>query len=185
MDRRAVLRAGLATGAAALAGCVTAAGGPGESGGEIASGGPGGGNATGETGTDGAGPALGEPTFEVVDSGCGVQRSAVAVQRDEDAGAILVEGTISARNACFTASLAEAVYGSGTDSLWVDVVAEERPDAGVCAQCITEISYRVRLPFSGGLPGRIAVTHDGTLVCPDGNAGRVSGNRTTRRTASR
>lgn len=172
MKRRTLVRAGIATGAAAIAGCVQSAGGPG---------GQTDGNATGreetdgnETDGEGAGdaPTLGEPTFEVVESGCGTETSTASVRTDEAAGEVVVEGTIPGRNACYTAALDGAVYGAETDSLWVAVVAEERPDAEVCGQCIVEIAYRVRLPFEGGLPGRIAVTHDDTLVCPDGSKER-------------
>lgn len=167
MKRRTLLQTGVATGAIALAGCLASGGSAPGKGNGTDDGNTTDGNATGDGPAAGAAPTLGEPSFEVVESGCGTQRSAVSITTDEAAGEVVVEGTIAARSACYTAALEGAVYGAETDSVWVDVVTEERPDAAVCAQCITEIRYRVTLPFEGGLPERVAVTHDGSLACPD------------------
>lgn len=139
----------------------------------------------GDGSDDSSAPTLQDVSFEVLDSGCGSGAIAASTSVDEAAGEVTVEGTITGPNACYTAELREAVYGAETDSLWVDVVATHRDDAGVCAQCITEIRYRVTLPFEGGLPSRVAVTHDGELVCPvDGGAGgREAGPSTNNSTA--
>lgn len=187
MKRRNVLRTGAAAGALALAGCL-ASGGPAGPGDGTETDGPGGNGTDGTTTTDGGGdggdgdvPALGEVGFEILDAGCGVERNAATVRTDDDAGEVVVEGTIAAPSACYTASLAETVYGSTTDSAWVDVVTERRPDAQACAQCITEIEYRATLPFEGGLPGRVAVTHDGSLVCSGGGPAADDGGNATDR----
>lgn len=126
-------------------------------------------------GPDGEGPTLQNVSFEVLDAGCGTETSVAAVSTDEAAGEVTVEGAITGPNACYTAELREAVYGAETDSLWVDVVATRQDDAGVCAQCITEIRYRVTLPFEGGVPSRVAVTHDGEMVCTADGDGREAG----------
>jgi hypothetical protein len=51
----------------------------------------------------------------------------------------------------------------------VAVVVADRADAGdVCTEAIVEIDYRVTVSMSGGLPGTVAVTHDGRTVTTAG-----------------
>lgn len=177
MQRRALLGT-VAASAAAIAGCTTAdaraplfgADGADDDGNESDDG-----DSDGTGTPSGDAPTLQDVTFEVVDSGCGAGGSTADVSTDEAAGEVTVEGTITGSDACYTAELEEAVYGAETDSLWVDVVSTREEGAGVCAQCITSIRYRVTLPFEGGLPGRVAVTHDGELACPGDGPGRGDG----------
>lgn len=181
MNRRTFLSGTVGAGALLLSGCL--AGGPGAGPGDgdetTTDGGNGtttssgnetttengGGNETTAVGDDDAGsPALSGTEFAVVSADCGVGASDAKVSLDDAAGTVAVEGTITAPSACYTASLADARYGGETDSLWVDVVTERPEDAGVCAQCLTEVEYRATLSFEGGLPARVAVTHDGEVV---------------------
>lgn len=162
MERRALLTAALASSAGALAGCVSRVAGPGGADGEP----DGTENTTTTDGTaESGGTRLVDTSFEVLGVDCGVETSEATVTRDADAGEVRVEGTLTGSSPCYTASLADAAYGADLDALWVAVVTERRPDAGVCAQCLAEIRYRLTASFEGGLPARVAVTHDGALAC--------------------
>lgn len=171
MKRRTLLHAAASTGAVALAGCISDGGGPGAPGtdaettDEPSDDTPDGTTDDGEPTGDGV--SLAETEFEILDAGCGTERNVADVTTDEAGGVVTVDGTVTASSGCYTAKLAGATYGAEADSVLVDVVTERRSDVEACVQCLTEIDYRVRLSFDGGLPGRVAVTHDGTQVCDE------------------
>lgn len=161
MRRRDLLGTGLAGAVAALAGCVSGVGDP-----EPAA--PGGngtdGNRTTTAGGDGDVPAVDDSSFEVRNRGCGTAAETATVDLDESAAEVTVDGTTTGSNACFTAELADATVDPDVDALWVAVETREEGGAGACAQCLTEIDYRARFALDGGVPTRVVVTHDGSVV---------------------
>lgn len=115
-------------------------------------------------------PAIEEATLSTRDivSGQEVDEATVTVEDD----AVVVTGTIWGSDGCKTATLDAAEYDVGADTLSVAIATRDRGDAGdACTEALVEIDYRVRVTFSGGLPGTVAVTHDGRAVTTAATAG--------------
>jgi len=108
-------------------------------------------------------PAIEEATLSVRDIASGQEVDEATVTAED--GAVVVTGTIWGSDGCKTASLDAAEYDAGADTLSVAIATRDREDAGdACTDALVEIDYRVRVTFSGGLPGTVAVTHDGRAV---------------------
>ena len=156
MDRRQLLaRFGAVLGTASLGGCLERyreiAGGTGD---ETTTEG----TITGETA--GGRPTLASQTFEIVDGGCGQQKSDANVEFDSAATSVAVTGTIAVSDACHTAKLAGASYDPESGTLEVTVVSKKKEGADICAQCIVEIDYEASFDFEGGLPQTVTVVHE-------------------------
>lgn len=150
MDRRTLLRRGVAVSALAIAGC-TAENGP--------SGG--GDGAEGETPTTES-VAIGDVSFAVTGiDGSGTPGVDVSFDAEDDG--VRFEGIIQGADGCKTAVLDAVDYDREADTVTLSVITEDRPDAGdACTQQIVFVSYEATVAFSGGLPSRAVVTHDGT-----------------------
>ena len=98
-----------------------------------------------------------DQSLEILESACGQQRDEASVTVDKSAHTVSVTGTVWGNDAGYTAALDEVRIDGGR--LEVTVVAEEDPDSGMAAQCITEIEYRATVTFDGAPPGEIVVTH--------------------------
>jgi hypothetical protein len=102
--------------------------------------------------------------FAATSTGCGNGESQSTVTFDEDAGAVEVTGTIVGSDGCATAELADSSYDQDTGVLSV-TVATTRQSSGnesvACIQCLVDIDYEATIGFSGRLPERVTVTHDG------------------------
>lgn len=110
-------------------------------------------------------PAVAEATLTVreVAGGRTIDQATVSVRADGPA--IVVEGTLWGSDGCKTATLETVEYNASRDTLRVAVTTTDREDPGdVCTETIVEIDYRVRVALTGGLPGTVAVTHDGRAV---------------------
>ena len=109
--------------------------------------------------------SLTDTDFEILESGGGTRGDEVAVETDDDAGTLMVEGSLAGRNSCYTAELESAEYDAVEDVFDVNVRSfEDRADDELCNPVITEIRYRVVASFDGGTPGRTRVGHDGETV---------------------
>lgn len=158
MERRTVLGRLALVGTTGLAGCVSEDDGSGD--------GDGGGEATRAatetptaTPTDTPmSPTLTDATIDVSSSDCGNQVSDATVDFDGDD--VVVTGTIWGPDPSWTATLADASYDAGADSLAVTIGIEEDEDSGPTIQCIAEIEYTATLTFADGLPGEVTVTHE-------------------------
>lgn len=76
---------------------------------------------------------------------------------------VVVAGTITGSDGCTTATLDEATYDATDDRLRI-VVATERAreeSSTMCAQCLTEIDYEVRVEFAGRGPKAVVLVHRG------------------------
>jgi hypothetical protein len=111
------------------------------------------------------GVSLTDTDFEILESGGGTRGDEVAVETDDDAGTLMVEGSLAGRNSCYTAELGSAEYDAVEDVFDVNVRSfEDRDEDEMCASVITEIEYRVVASFEGGLPGRTRVRHNAETV---------------------
>lgn len=114
---------------------------------------------------DETGVSLTDTEFEILESGGGTRGDEVAVETDDDARTVMVEGTLTGRNSCYTAELESAEYDAVEDVFDVNVRSfEDRAEDELCNPVITEIRYRVVASFDGGTPGRTSVGHDGETV---------------------
>ena len=100
----------------------------------------------------------------VRDAGCGTAGERANVRVDEFKSQVTVDGDLTAPNACYTAELADVTYDADRDVLLVGVRRVKRADAGVCAQCLTTITYRAVVSFDGDPPGEVTVRHDDASV---------------------
>lgn len=165
MKRRTVLRrVGVAGAAGALAGCVAdreaidsedqPAGDGGESGDESDE--ESGADDSGTTADDASAPTLGDVSFSGGDGECESEGDDASVAFED--GAVAVDGRISAPDPCHDAESESVEYDAEADELRVAVATAG--GGGICQQCTGEIAYGLEAAFSGGLPGRVVVTHD-------------------------
>ncbi|MFW5929973.1 MAG: hypothetical protein ACOCT0_06115 [Halobacteriota archaeon] len=97
----------------------------------------------------------------------GVLRVENAEEEDGDAeiefqqGIVEVNGSIIGSDGCKTAALDAVEYDASEDEVSLDVVTQDRDDAGSCTQALVEIWYRARVYFEAGAPDDVSVTHDG------------------------
>lgn len=148
MRRRCVLTS---LGAVVVAGCT----GSGGSGTTTTAGGA----TTGGT-TDDGGATLVTASLSVSDVGCGSESDGGASVSFEES-ALQVSGSVVGSNGCYRARLGEVSVDSSSDTCRVVVQAfdDSGPDGG-CNECITVVSYDVRVVFDGGVPGTVMVVHD-------------------------
>lgn len=112
--------------------------------------------------------ALTGSEFEVTGSECGTETNEAEYTPSQGTseGSIsegIVEGTLWGPDACATAELGYVSYDSSDDTLVADV-RTARTDADACADCITEVSYRLVAEFENGVADSAAVSHDGVRV---------------------
>jgi hypothetical protein len=96
-----------------------------------------------------------------------------AVEVDfDDAPAVVVTGSVLARNGCETAMLDGVRYDGEADTHAVNVVAEVPPEKedAMCTQTLQGVRYRASVEFAGGLPGTVEVAHEGEGVATGGHA---------------
>jgi len=106
--------------------------------------------------------------FSVVNSGCGSETNEAEYtasqgvsEGNESEG--VVEGTLWGPDACTTAELGYVSYDTEEDTLVADV-RSARTDADACADCITEVSYRLVAEFENGVAENADISHDGVRV---------------------
>jgi hypothetical protein len=102
--------------------------------------------------------------FQVVDSECGEEKneaeytaSQAMSEGNESEG--IVEGTLSGPDGCTTAELGYASYDAEEGTLVADVRTAST-DEDACADCITEVNYRLEANFENGVADGAAVSHD-------------------------
>lgn len=108
-------------------------------------------------------PELQASSFSVTEVDSGDQRETADASFDEDEATVTVTGTIVGDDGCMTAELGTVEYDAENSQLAVDVVTIERGDTGdgACTQQMVGIDYEATLSFDGGIPSRVAVSHDG------------------------
>jgi hypothetical protein len=165
MKRRALLAAA-AVSAAALAGCTTSGDGPGSGETPTSTPEP---TPTAEptptsepTPTPVPGPfAVTDTSFEVLAAECGTGEGSAHLTYGNP---IIVEGTITGRNACYTAELEDVSYDADADELAMTVRSYNPESQKGCAECISDIDYRAEVAYEGRAPGGVRVTHNGDAV---------------------
>jgi hypothetical protein len=75
-----------------------------------------------------------------------------------DGDAVVVEGTITGNDHCYTAELDDVSHHDGELDVLVSAVDEGGDEA--CAQEVIEIEYRATFEFEGTLPATVVVRHD-------------------------
>jgi len=160
MDRRRFLRGVAGTGALGLAGCLAEDSAPGADRTDE----PSDGTDTAPTDTPPAttdtpeDPAVVDRSLTVHESDCGRQVDEAAVEFAD--GVVLVTGTTHGSQACYTAKLDGVAYDPDSEALTVTVASvRTAADDGVCADCIAEVEYSVRVAFEGGRPDSVRVVH--------------------------
>lgn len=162
MDRRTLLRRSAALVALGLAGC-TDAGSPADGDGSPTPGGDG-------TPTP-APPTTTEPTtvadftFEVTNIDSAATEPTAEVTFETGENRVRVTGTIQGSDGCKTAALEAIDYDRAADEVTLSVITEDRESAGdACTQALVYIDYEATVSFTGGLPSRAAISHDGTEI---------------------
>lgn len=163
MNRRTLLRRAAALGAIGLAGCTGDGAPPGDDGTSTPP-------DDGEpTPTDDETPTTEPPEpVEIADFDFAVtgrdSSSAPTASVSFDASADEVEfaGTIQGSDGCKTAALDAIDYDRGADEVTLSVITKDREGAGdACTQALVFIDYEATVRFTGGIPSRAVVTHNG------------------------
>lgn len=103
-------------------------------------------------------PAVVDRSLTVHESGCGRQVDEATVEFAD--GAVVVMGTTHGSQACYTTKLDAVAYDADDDEVTVAVASvRTAADDEVCADCIAEIEYSVRVAFDGDLPESGRVVH--------------------------
>lgn len=106
--------------------------------------------------------------FEVTGSECGTETNEAkytasqGVSEDEVSEGV-IEGTLWGPDACTTAESGYVSYDSDEDTLVADV-RTVRTDEDACADCTTEVGYRLVAEFENGVADAASVSHDGVVV---------------------
>jgi len=107
--------------------------------------------------------------FEVTETGCGTEANEVEYIREQamsegDTGSRgTVQGTLWGPDSCTTAELGYVSYDGENDALVADVRSVST-DGEACADCITEVDYRLVAEFENGVADSAEVSHDGVRV---------------------
>jgi len=106
--------------------------------------------------------------FEVTGSECGTETNEVEYTASQgmsegNVSEGVVEGTLWGPDACTTAGLGYVSYDAEKDTLVADVRSAST-DEDACADCITEVSYRLTAEFENGVADDAAVSHDSVRV---------------------
>jgi len=106
--------------------------------------------------------------FEVIDSECGEEKNeaeytASQAMSEGNGSEGIVEGTLSGPDGCTTAELGYASYDAEEDTLVADV-RTARTDEDACADCITEVNYRLEANFENGVAENADISHDGVRL---------------------
>ena len=118
---------------------------------------------------------LEDSSFEVVRVECGDEYGGHDVTVED--GEVTVEGVLDGSNSCYTAELVRGEYDGDADTLYVEVEAVERDDAGACNQCIVEIEYVATFTFENGEPGTVSVEQRGSATGSAGSSVSESGSK--------
>jgi hypothetical protein len=105
-------------------------------------------------------PALVNSSFEIVSAGCGTNDREINISFTDHT--VRVTGSIRGKNSCYTAELKNISFEQGT--LTVTVKSFEPQSSDTCAMCLKTIEYESTHSFEGGLPERVAVTHNDTRM---------------------
>lgn len=93
------------------------------------------------------------------DRGCGTGGHSATVDFDRTAGTVVITGTIGAPDPCHRPNVERVAYDEATGALAVTITAVEDDAGGVCASCLADLEYELRVSFEGGLPERVTVDH--------------------------
>ena len=142
---------------------------------------------------DDATPAITGSSIERTATGCATHEGDEGTQTPETEYArtstgdstltVSVTGQLITSNPCYLPTIEALEYDDGTDRLTI-TVGTERED-GVCIDCVGVVEFAGTVEFEGGVPGDVAVVHDGVTLTPDdGSAqptdgGSASGEPTT------
>jgi hypothetical protein len=130
---------------------------------------PGGGESaqpTADRPASGEAPTLQAGSFAVTDVSSSSPAQSANPSFNEDEGTVVVTGTIIGNNGCTTADIGSADYDASADQLDVNVVTETREgdEDSFCTQQMVGIDYEATFSFSGGIPSKVSVSHDGEGV---------------------
>jgi len=160
MNRRDVLRKTVAlAGVGTLAGCLNE--GSGDDGGDGGDGGGGGsdGGDGGDT-TEAPTPSIDDRSIATQAANCMSGDSGAAAEVSSDSMVVTVAGTIETPDPCHAATIADASYDGDADSLALTVGYES--DGEMCSDCVGAVEYEATVTFTGRLPARATVDHEGT-----------------------
>lgn len=122
-------------------------------------------------GTEEEGPEDGEApegvtdvTFEVLNVESGIEDESASVTFEDDG--LLVGGTITGNNSCYTARIAEMSLSGGEFTLSVESY-EDADEDQMCAQELVDITYEAVVEFDDRDPGTVVVEHNGSTVATD------------------
>lgn len=163
MNRRTLLRRAAALGAVGLAGCTGAP--PGDDGTDTPT--DDGEPTTAPPTTDDETPTS-EPPVDIADFDFAVtdrdssSAPTATVSFDASADEVRFTGTIQGSDGCKTAALDAIDYDRGADEVTLSVITKDREGAGdMCTTALVFIDYEGTVRFTGGIPSRAVVTHNG------------------------
>ncbi|WP_302081864.1 hypothetical protein [Salinibaculum rarum] len=145
MDRRTFLRWSGALSVGSLAGCIVDN--------------P---TAVGNEPTDDS-VSITDSTVERTESGCSSGADPTAsVSIDDDSNVVSFSGHLVAGTPCHNVSIARATYNRDDDWLTVDLGTERAANA--CIDCIGRIDFDGTVDFAGGVPSRVTISHDDSVL---------------------
>lgn len=113
-------------------------------------------------------PDDGQPGLREIDlerqGNCEGRGHSAEVSSDAEDETVTIDGCFEAHNGCIYPELDHAAYAEdGTFVVTVEGVDESEPDEA-CTQAVEYRAYEVVATFDGGIPGSVAVRHDGETV---------------------
>jgi hypothetical protein len=94
----------------------------------------------------------------------GADRDEADVTRDDEAGAVVVDGTISGDDTCKRARLGSVEFDEAAGVLSVDVETTDIEECEVSGEALVGIDYEGTFEVDGDLPSEIRVSHEGRTV---------------------
>ncbi|WP_336000532.1 twin-arginine translocation signal domain-containing protein [Halorientalis halophila] len=94
----------------------------------------------------------------------GEDRDEADITRDDEMGAVRVDGTISGSDSCKRAKLGSLDYDEAAGTLAVGVETTEIENCEAGAQALVGIDYEGTFEVDGDLPSEVTVSHDGQEI---------------------
>jgi hypothetical protein len=103
-----------------------------------------------------------EASVETLSAECGSGDSGAAISFEESGPAVSFSGTLTASTPCHEATLEGVAYDEQRDAL-VAVLGTESTDE-MCTDCVGSVQFSGEVALDGGLPARVFVEYDETVL---------------------
>ena len=166
MIRRTFLRRSSALGAIALAGCLAETNDNASAGNETPT----------SDESESADISIADSSVERTDSGCSSGEDPTAtVSIDPESNAVSFSGHVVTGTPCYDIEITRVEYNSDDDWLTVDL-GTEREDKP-CVDCVGRVDFTGTVDLDGGVPSRVTVSHDESVLADTGDEDGMTGPR--------